>query len=162
MTGAFKFFGINLLFPLHFFASFGQLVIAALVPAVVLLMASGLLGNIHRSINYEYEYWSNKMFAVVAKSVGGSIPKNLKRLVLIKAIAQSWSQSLPWLFGELIVVEAVFNAPGLGLDAWNLAQIRNMEGLFEVILWLVLLYGLCSFITALVNRWIGRKLTGYA
>ena len=38
--------------------------------------------------------------------------------------------------GELIVVETVFNAPGLGLDAWHLARTRDLEGLATTIGWL--------------------------
>ncbi len=162
LTLGFRFFGLNLLFPLHFFASLPRIAAAALVPALVLLLASGLMGNIARSIRFEYAHWSQKVFATVAKSLGGSIPSSIKRLVLLKAISQAWSQSLPWMFGELIVVEAIFNAPGLGLDAWHLAQVRDASGLTQAILWLVGLYGFCVFLTALISNWIGKKLEGYA
>jgi ABC-type dipeptide/oligopeptide/nickel transport system permease component len=157
-----SFFGINLLFPLHFFASFSTLLLASLVPAVVLLLASGLLGSIKQTVAYEYSYWRGKTFALVSESLGRRVDTTLRRLVLLKALTASWSRCLPWLFGELIVVESVFNAPGLGLDAWHLARIRDFAGLAEAIFWLALLYGICVAVTAVINNWIGKRLESYS
>ena len=162
LTISFHVLGINLLFPVHFFADWQTLVSAAIVPAIVLILASGLFGNILRSVRFEYGYWRGKSFAIVATAVGQSLPKALRRLVLLKSLAGAWSQCLPWLFGELIVVEAIFNAPGLGLDAWEMAKTRNLEGLAVAIFWLSILYAVCIGLSAATNRWIGKRLATYA
>ena len=161
LVAGFRLFGINLLFPLHFFASPWTLLGAALVPALVLVTASGLLSSLAQSIRQEYGYWQAKTFTLMAMAVGKPVPSSLRRLVLLKALTRAWSQSLPWLFGELIVVEAVFNAPGLGLDAWHRARTRDVVGLLEVAWWLAGLYALCVLLAAGANRWIGKRLASY-
>jgi ABC-type dipeptide/oligopeptide/nickel transport system permease component len=161
VAAAYKIFGLNLLFPVHFFASFSSLCAAAFVPAVVLVLASGLFGTMKRMINYEYDYWQSKTFALVTASLGLSVSRSLGRLVIWKSLATAWSRCLPWLFGELIVVEAVFNAPGLGLFSWHMARTQDFGGLAGAIMWLALLYGLCVAGSAMINGWIGKRLESY-
>lgn len=155
-------FNINLLFPVHFFASFHELVLKAFVPAVVLVVASGLGGQIRVLMAAEYEYWRAKAFARAALAYGLTPQRVLRRLVIIKVMTRAWSRCLPWLFGELMIVEAVFNAPGLGLDAWNLARTRQLDELAVSLGWLAGLYGLCLVLTAWLHGWLGRRLESYA
>ncbi|MEZ4740952.1 MAG: hypothetical protein R3B45_00640 [Bdellovibrionota bacterium] len=157
----YKNFGINLLFPLHFFASKVQLIAIAFIPALVLTFSCGLLFGLVQSIKFEYAYWLSKPFAIVMLATGQNINFKLRRLILLKSLSQTWNQCLPWLFGELIVVESVFNAPGLGLDAWHLAKVRDFVALLEVIFWLVLLYIFCRLIAHTISSRVGLKLTGY-
>lgn len=158
---AFRALGINLLFPVHFFAELQTLLAAAFAPALVLVVSSGLAGSLTRQIRKEYAYWEAKTFTLMTRAVGRRTEDALRRLVLVKSLCGAWSQCLPWLFGELIIVESVFNAPGLGLDAWHLARVRDLNGLATTIAWLGVLYGACVLLTATVNRWIGRRLESY-
>ena len=162
LVGAFRIAGINLLFPVHFFADFPTLVAAALVPALVLVVASGMSSTIRRTLRGEYAEWSGRPFAIAALAFGSTSRRAVRRLVIAKTLARAWSQCLPWLFGELIIVETVFNAPGLGLDAWHLARIRDFEGLATTVIWLAGLYGTALLFTALLHTWLGRRLESYA
>ena len=162
LVAAFRLAGINLLYPVHFFATLPALAGAALVPSLVLLVASGMAATVRRNVIEEYELWSAKTFALVVLAVGRSPHHVLRRLVMTKALAQAWSQCLPWAFGELIIIETVFNAPGLGLDAWHLARVHDLAGLGEIVAWLAALYLLCVGLTVAVNRWLGRRLESYA
>ena len=161
LAAAFRLIGVNLLFPVHFFADFWSLAGAAFAPAAVLILSSGLAGSLWRQIHREYAHWRAKTFALMATAIGKKPETALRRLVLAKALASAWTQSLPWLFGELIIVEAVFNAPGLGLDAWHLARVRDLPGLGETILWLAALYGTAVLVTGVINRWLGVRLSSY-
>jgi ABC-type dipeptide/oligopeptide/nickel transport system permease component len=125
-------------------------------------VASGLAGQLARSVSSELQFWRAKTFATVALAVGRDPHRELRRLVVTKALAGSLSRCLPWLFGELVVVEAVFNAPGLGLDAWHLARTRDLAALAADVGWLTALYVMCAAATAVVHRWIGRRLDTYA
>src|SRR5690606_11099717 len=138
-AGAFRAFEITLLFPLHFFADVWTLLWAYFIPALVLMMASGVPFVLSEAIRREYAHWQGRSFAVVALAMGRRKPEVLRRLVLVKTPTGTWTQCLPWLFGELIIVETVFNAPGLGLDASHLARTRDLAGLGEVVFWLSLL-----------------------
>lgn len=155
-------FAINLLFPIHIFASFGNLVLKSAVPAVVLIIASGLVSSLSHSIRQEYQVWSVKSFCIVTRAYGGSKRRALARLVLLKSMIKAWSQCLPWLFGELVVVECVFNAPGLGQDAWHMARIRDPLGLFAAILLLIIIYGAITVFLRVFSAYLGKRLTGYA
>lgn len=162
LLAAFRGFEVNLLFPVHFFADTSTLIAAGIAPALVLLLASGLVGQLTRTIASEYAYWRCKPFATVALAVGRNPRRDLRKLVLLKASVASWSRCLPWLFGELVVVEAVFNAPGIGLEAWHLARTRNFAALAMALCWLVALYAFCTLAAAYAHRWIGRRLESYA
>lgn len=161
LATAFKVLGWNLLFPVHFFTDWQTLTVAALAPALVLVLSSGLAGSLWRLTHREYAHWRGKTFAVMATATGQRPEAALRRLVLAKSLCSSWSQCLPWLFGELIIVEVVFNAPGLGLDAWQLAKVRDLAGLSETILWLAGLYAFAVSLTAALNHWLGRRLESY-
>jgi ABC-type dipeptide/oligopeptide/nickel transport system permease component len=161
LAAAFKLLGWNLLFPVHFFADWTTLLEAALAPALVLVLSSGLAGSLWRLTHREYAHWRGKTFALMATATGQRPEAALRRLVLAKSLCTAWAQCLPWLFGELIIVEAVFNAPGLGLDAWQLAKVRDLAGLGEAILWLAGLYAIAVALTASVNHWLGRRLETY-
>lgn len=154
-------FGKNLIFPLHFFSSTWDLVQSAFFPGLILVCSSGLWFSLSKSIYREIEYWSQMQFFVVAKGLGKSQIKSLRKLVLIKSLTSSWGQSLPWVFGELIIVESVFNAPGLGLDAWHLARMRDMPGLTQSVFYLVVMYGVCVLISNSVSKWVGKRLESY-
>jgi ABC-type dipeptide/oligopeptide/nickel transport system permease component len=154
--------GLNLLFPVHLTADFYQLLLAAMAPALVLLLACGLLGQITRQIPASYAEWSRKTFVTMTKSYGGTPRRALRRIVVGEVLSRAWSQSLPWFFGELIVVECVFNAPGLGLDAWHEARVRHWVGLFEALLWLASLYGAAVVVSALFTKWLGKRLESYS
>ena len=154
--------GFNLLFPVHLTADFLQVLVAAIAPALVLLLACGLLGQLSRQIPATYSEWSQKTFVTMTKSYGGTPRRALRKIVIGGVLSQAWSQSLPWFFGELIVVECVFNAPGLGLDAWHAARIRHWQGLMESLLWLALLYGTAVLASALFAKWLGKRLESYS
>jgi ABC-type dipeptide/oligopeptide/nickel transport system permease component len=157
----FRFLNVNLIFPVEFFSDFWALLRAAVIPAVVLILASGLVFVLTSHIRSESQHWRAKSFSRVAEALGKDVPRSLRRLVVLKALTQAWSECLPWLFGELLVVECVFNAPGLGLDAWHLARTQDVQGLLHALFWLVVLYGVCVTVNSSVYRWIGTRLESY-
>lgn len=158
----YKFFTINLLFPIQYFVSFDRIFIASFIPSIVLMFASGLILNTNHHIRSEYNFWKKKPFVLFEHSYGKNTIQSLRKLIILKSMVEAWEQSLPWLFGELIIVEAIFNAPGLALDAWHLAKIRDFYGLLEATVSLFLLYGLCTLLASYLSKWLGRKLDSYA
>ncbi|MCX6106739.1 MAG: hypothetical protein NTY08_12995 [Proteobacteria bacterium] len=159
---AFRYAGINLLFPIEIFATATELCTAALAPAAVLFIVSGLAGALMRQLRLEHDYWQRQPFALAAVAYGHDKNKAVRRIVLLKGFVTAWAQCLPWLYGELIIVEAVFNAPGLGLSAWHMARARDHMGLLATIGLLILLYALSVAVTAWGNSWLGRRLESYA
>ena len=159
---AFRYAGINLLFPIEIFASATELFTAALAPAVVLFLVSGLAGALLRQLRLEHNHWQRQPFALAAVAYGHDKNKAVRRIVLLRGFVTAWAQCLPWLYGELIIVEAVFNAPGLGLSAWHMARAHDHMGLLSTVGFLILLYALSVAVTAWGNSWLGRRLESYA
>lgn len=157
----FRFFDLNLLFPVHLFASVWQVIGAAFMPALVLVVASGLSHMLRLQVAREYIFWGRKPFVTASLAYGKGFNEQVRFLVVLKALSSGWSHCLPWLFGELIVVEAVFNAPGLGFNAWEAAKVRDMGALGELLLWTVALYLFCNALSLGLSRWLGQRLEGY-
>jgi len=158
----YDFFDINLFYPVHFLVSSGELFVRAIAPAAVLLVASGLIILLSHKIRDEYTFWMKMPFIVVTESLGRSPKKELRRLVVVKAYLDAWQNALPWLFGELIVVESLFNAPGLASQLWRSAKAYQWWDLACSGLALVVLFYLISESAAKISRIIGVRLSGYA
>lgn len=162
LVAAFACFNINLIFPVSLLAGTTRMFFAALAPAVVLFLASGLAGALVRSQSAAYSRWRARPFAVFAQSLGSRPERAIRRVVLLESWLTAWTAALPWLFGELIVVEVVFNAPGLGSAAWLAARERDFPALLTNLGVLLVLYTLLSGGKKLFHQELGKKLQGYA
>lgn len=162
LVAGFRVFGVNLIYPLTLDASTADMVLAALVPAAVLVVASGLIPAVASGVRSEIAHWSSKPFALMMTACGLETKAMMRRLILTKALVSAWMKCMPWLFGEMIIVEVIFNAPGLGLDAWTMARQRNFSALFDALLWLAFLYIICVLIAQSLQRKIGKRLESYS
>ncbi len=158
---AHRWLGINLLYPVQLLASADSLIIKAFVPSLILLLASGLAFRIRANLHREFALWSSRPFANAARAFGFDAKERLRGLVIKKSLLEAWSESMPWLLGELFVVECVFNAPGLGLDLWHNARTRMLDGMLMDILGLALIYLGMGILLILNSRSLGRKLSTY-
>jgi ABC-type dipeptide/oligopeptide/nickel transport system permease component len=158
----FRVFGFNFIYPVTFDSSFSDLLLAGIVPAFVLGYASGLIPSITSSVRSEIDFWSQKPFVLMMTASGLYPKKMMRRLVTTRALLISWMRCMPWLFGEMIIIEVIFNAPGLGLDAWNMAKQRNIGALLQSLMWLGSLYVVCVFLAQYGHKKIGKRLESYA
>ncbi len=158
---SFRVFGINLLFPSAFDATTSATVVAAIAPALALFIASGLARSIWQTVAMHYQHWQQQPFATTMLASGATRELAVRRLVIIKSFLSAWSQCLPWLYGELIIVEAVFNAPGLGLLAWESARQRDHLELLTAVASLITLYAVAVGLAAAASHWLGRRLESY-
>ena len=154
-------FKLNLIFPPALLTSPSVIFLFCLAPASILFFASGLFFRIKNLVFIEYHHYSRQHFSQVARCFGLNPKKKLKKLILLKALTGSWAQSLPFFFGELIVVEAVFNAPGLGQNIFALARTRQHEALFSYLLLLILLYFTLFGFIRYLSGWLGVRLASY-
>lgn len=152
---------INLFFPTNFFADPLSLWRAAAVPAFLLCISSGLVNTIHTSVTLAAANWERKAFVRFNRATGIDPRRGLRRIVLLQGLLQGWGQCLPWFFCELVVIEIIFNAPGFGLYAWQMARMRNYAGLGLNIAGLASVFLLCSLATHQLHSWIGRRLETY-
>lgn len=152
---------VNFIFPAHSTMSIFDLVAYCLLPGIALILASGLGIEVFTQIRGEYRTMRSQPFYLFATAMGQPIDQMMRHIVLAKGMMSAWSRSLPWLFGELVVVEAMFNAPGLGYHSWMYAKLQNYEGMAGCIILLIGMYALLSLGAGYFQRWIGRRLESY-
>ena len=131
------------------------------MPAVVLCFATGLFYKIYFEVSYLKIKALESNFGKFTKALGLSPKRVLFRLVVFKALIDAWTTSLPWIFGEILVVEALFNAPGLGLDIWHMARMRDLSGFIEGVSWLLAIYFVLRVVSFYLSKTLGRRLDGY-
>ncbi|MBQ49776.1 MAG: hypothetical protein CMP10_20515 [Zetaproteobacteria bacterium] len=153
--------GISLIYPVHLTSTLWEIFLAGVVPGLVLFIASGLAYQVSYCINHEWQYWQQKPFVLAERARGKYPQQSLRRLVIMKSMTDAGSRCLPWLFGELIVVEALFNAPGLGTAIWQYARRRDLALLSEVLFWLIIFYIVCTMINFHCHKWLGKRLATY-
>jgi ABC-type dipeptide/oligopeptide/nickel transport system permease component len=152
----------NVMFPSLFEADFIFLLAYTILPAFVLLVASGMLVQLWTFSFSEASRWREAPFFKFSQAMGVSRFSTLGRLVFLNVLIKAWLSSLPWIFGELIVVEAMFNAPGLGLDIWHFAKMQDTANLLHALAWLIGLYCICFALARRFSVWIGERLQSYA
>lgn len=157
----FRFFGWNIIFPPALLATKTEWFLHALIPAAILFFASGLWTGISTEIAAWQALARAKPFYRTRLAFGLDPDKALRRLVLGGALTRAWQRALPWVFSELIVLECLFNAPGLGWDIWQRAKERRLEDLTEAIVILLIIYGVCHFAAQRFSQRLGKRLEGY-
>lgn len=159
---SYHFLSVNLILPISMTSNPLSIFLYCFIPSMVLSFSSGVFLRIKGNIVNEYLFWKRKPFCQVILSFGLSPEKNLRKLVAWKSYAEAWGQALPWFFGELIVVEGLFNAPGLGYQIWQHAKKQNFTDLFESVLWLFMIYAVLFYLIDNISRKIGRRLETYS
>lgn len=159
---AYHLFSSVLFFPVSLLSDRWSVFLHAFVPALVLFVSSGLSSLISSSIKAEYEKWVERPSYRTIQAYSLSDWRLLSRVVWIRGVFSSLTHSLPWLFSELIVVEAIFNAPGLGWSLWNYAKLGSYGDMLVSAASLVLAYLVIGMVCHGLEAKIGKRLEGYA
>ena len=154
-------FGWNLIFPVHMLVSFLDILVAGVIPGLILGISSGLMTSSSVHTSMELQNWNRKPLVRVIKGYGLSYFKSLFPIVIGQAFLSALSASLVWLFAELVVLEALFNAPGLGTSIWTSAKTRDWESLLSSCALLAGLFLVIRTLLLLLNQWLGKKLESY-
>lgn len=152
---------INLIFPVFEFTGIAEIALASIAPALLLFIGSGLLGRIITVSRSEWSFWSEKPFVRVDRAFGKNTRSRLAPMIGSRILLQSASDCLPLVFSELIIIESLFNAPGLGFWSWEYAKTRDMESAAKSIAAIFFVYGAINLTIYFANKSLGKKLTGY-
>ncbi len=152
---------VNLIFPVFEFADTVEIVVAAIAPAFLLFIGSGLLLRVVALSRSEWAYWYSKPFVRVEQAFGKNVQRRLAPMIGTRVLLQSASDCLPLVFSELVIIESIFNAPGLGFWSWEYAKTRDIGSAAKSIAVLFIAYGLINLAIYFANKNLGKKLTGY-
>ncbi len=161
LLAAYKIARWNLIYPTSMLADAMDLLIASFVPSLILFIAAGLPLQIYRFTIMETNYWREKPFYTVAIASGKKRYRQLWPIAGKKSLLTSWHLCLPWLMGELIIIECIFNSPGLGYASWQMARTQRTSELILPLITLVTIYAIFSSLLYFFTHRLGRRLDGY-
>jgi peptide/nickel transport system permease protein len=106
-----------------------------LVPIFVLGTASGTLAELIRHLREELSRVLAEDYIRTARAKGAPVWRHALKEGFLIPVTEIMSAKIPFLLGGAVIVEQVFNWPGMGRMAWQAAQDRD----FPVIMGIALL-----------------------
>jgi peptide/nickel transport system permease protein len=106
-----------------------------LVPILVLGVASGTLAEMIRHLREELSRVLAEDYIRTARAKGAPVWRHAFKEGFLIPVTEIMSAKIPFLLGGAVIVEQVFNWPGMGRMAWQAAQDRD----FPVIMGIALL-----------------------
>ncbi|OGR32099.1 MAG: hypothetical protein A2091_01220 [Desulfuromonadales bacterium GWD2_61_12] len=143
---AMRHFGI---FPFAF-ASLGSepKLIYFLLPILVLGLGSGAISEVVRHLREESSRVLDEEYVRTARAKGASVWRHAFKEGFLLPVTAIMATKVPFLIGGAIIVEQVFNWPGMGRMAWQAAQDRD----YPVIMAIAIAAALLVRIGTLVQR----------
>jgi ABC-type dipeptide/oligopeptide/nickel transport system permease component len=104
------------------------------VPVVVLGLGNGTVSEVTRHLRSHIENVLSEDYMRTARAKGASIFRHLYKDGLVMPLSSLLASKVPYLLSGAIVVEEVFNWPGMGRLAWESAGARDYPVLLGVTL----------------------------
>jgi ABC-type dipeptide/oligopeptide/nickel transport system permease component len=105
-----------------------------LVPVVVLGLGNGTVSEVTRYLRTHLETVLQEDYIRTARAKGASLWRHLYKDGLVMPLSSVLANKVPYVLGGAIVVEQVFNWPGMGRLAWQAASDRDYPILLGVVL----------------------------
>ena len=118
----------------------------ALLPVVLLGLSNGTLAEIVRSLREELGRVLAEEYMRTARAKGANPWRHAYKEGLVLPITEIVAAKTPFILGGAIIVEQVFNWPGLGRLAWQAAQDRDYPVIMAITLLAALVVRLASFV----------------
>jgi peptide/nickel transport system permease protein len=118
----------------------------AILPVVLLGLGSGTLSEVVRTLREEYARVLGEEYVRTARAKGASIWRHVYKEGLLLPVAEIIASKMPFVLGGAIIVEQVFNWPGLGRVAWQAAQDRDFPMILAITLLAAVFVRLGSFV----------------
>ncbi len=122
--------------------------ISFLLPIAVLGLGNGTISEVVRYLREEMERVFAEDYIRTAVAKGGSIWKHSFKEGFLIPITQIIASKIPFILGGAVVVEQVFNWPGMGRMAWQAAQDRD----YPIIMGVVILAAVIVRMGSLLQR----------
>ena len=118
----------------------------ATLPVVLLGLGNGALSEIVRYLREEIARVMSEEYLRTARAKGASMWRHAYKEALLLPVSQIIAAKMPFVLGGAIIVEQVFNWPGLGRVAWQAAQDRDYPVIMAVTLLAAIVVRLGSFL----------------
>ena len=141
------------LFPLAFGSSGaarGPNRLYLLLPIVVLGLGNGTLSEVIRHLREEMGRVLSEDYVRTARAKGASVWKHAYKEGFLIPVTEIVASKIPFLLGGAVIVEQVFNWPGMGRMAWQAAQDRD----FPVIMGIAVIAAVFVRTGSLLQRFV--------
>jgi peptide/nickel transport system permease protein len=138
------------LFPLAFGGSQGTNRLYLLLPIVVLGLGNGTLSEVIRHLREEMGRVLSEDYVRTARAKGASVWKHAFKEGFLIPVTEIVASKIPFILGGAVIVEQVFNWPGMGRMAWQAAQDRD----FPVIMGIAVLAAVFVRAGSLLQRFV--------
>ncbi len=96
-----------------------------MLPVLVLGISNGTVSEVVRYLREEMKRVFDEEYIVTARAKGASVWKHSFKEGFLIPITEIIAAKIPFILGGAVVVEQVFNWPGMGRMAWQAAQDRD-------------------------------------
>jgi peptide/nickel transport system permease protein len=133
-------------FPLASFSGSSWLHIV--VPVLVLGLGSGSISEVIRHLREEMSRVLAEDYVRTARAKGASVWKHAFKEGMLLPVTEIIAGKIPFILGGAVIVEQIFNWPGMGRMAWQAAQDRD----FPVIMGIALIAAAFVRMGSLIQR----------
>lgn len=128
----------------------GQAWLYALLPILVLGIGNGTISEVIRFLRNEMGRVMAEDYIRTARAKGASVWKHSFKEGLLIPVTEIIASKIPFILGGAVIVEQVFNWPGMGKMAWQAAQDRDYPVIMGVAILAAVLVRLGSLFQSVV------------
>jgi peptide/nickel transport system permease protein len=140
------------LFPLAFGSGGGEWSwVYFMLPVLVLGFGNGTVSEVVRFIRAEIGRVLDEDYITTARAKGASIWKHAFKEGFLIPITEIIAAKIPFILGGAVVVEQVFNWPGMGRMAWQAAQDRDYPLIMGITLMAAILVRMGSLVQRVIH-----------
>lgn len=121
-----------------------------LIPVIVLGLGSGSISEIIRNLREEMSRVMAEDYIRTARAKGASVWRHAFKEGLLLPVTEIIAAKIPFILGGAVIVEQIFNWPGMGRMAWQAAQDRD----FPVIMGIALVAAAFVRLGSLIQRMV--------
>lgn len=137
-------------FPLGLGSSDTGNVAKFLLPIFILGIGSGLISEVVRHMREQVSRVMNEEYIRTARAKGAVVWKHAFKEGFLIPVTEIMAIKMPFIIGGAIIIEQVFNWPGMGRMAWQAAQDRDFPVILGITLTAAILVRLSSLVHKLV------------
>jgi peptide/nickel transport system permease protein len=119
-----------------------------LVPVLVLGLGSGTISEVIRYLREEMSRVMAEDYIRTARAKGASVWRHAFKEGLLLPVSEIFAAKIPFILGGAVIVEQIFNWPGMGRMAWQAAQDRD----FPVIMGIALIAAIFVRLGSMIQR----------
>jgi len=105
-----------------------------LVPVLVLGVGSGTISEVIRNLREEMSRVMAEDYIRTARAKGASVWRHAFKEGFLLPVTEIIAAKIPFILGGAVIVEQVFNWPGMGRMAWQAAQDRDFPVIMGIAL----------------------------